>query len=121
MIEYNEKSLANAKTLRHQMTPWERKLWNLYLKNLPLHIYKQKPIGKYIADFYCPKAKLVIELDGSQHFYENNILKDDDRTKYFNSLQISVVRYSNSDIDKYFNEVCEDLWNKLNKFFYKKQ
>ena len=99
------------------MTPWERKLWFSFLNKLPIHIYRQKSIGNYIADFYCPKAKIIIELDGSQHFYDKNIIEDNKRTLYFNSVGITVVRYSNLDIDKCFNAVCDDLYNKLHKHF----
>ena len=96
------------------MTPWERKLWLKFLRTLPQRINRQKQIGNYIADFYCPSAKLVIELDGSQHYEDVNMIKDRERTKYFESLGIRVVRYTNYDIDTHFENVCEDIYNKLN-------
>ena len=64
MKEYNKANIPLAKTLRKNMTPWERKLWYEFLRNYPIRCQRQKAIGNYIADFYCAKAKLVIELDG---------------------------------------------------------
>ncbi len=101
--------------MRKTMTPWERKLWFDVLKNLPQKFTKQKKIGNYIADFYCAKAKLVVELDGSQHYDKENILKDKERTNYFNSLGIKVVRYSNRDVDNHTEAIAQDLFNMLNR------
>ena len=64
MIEYDKRNIPRAKELRKNMTPWERKLWYEYLRQYPVRFQRQKAIGEYIADFYCAKARLVIELDG---------------------------------------------------------
>jgi len=80
MKEYNKKNIQLAKNLRKNMTPWERKLWYEFFKGYPVHIYRQKAIGNYIVDFYCAKAKIVVELDGGGHYYEEQKEKDDART-----------------------------------------
>lgn len=100
MLKYNSNNLMKAKKLRKEMTPWEGKLWNIYLKNSNYKFYKQRLINNYIVDFYCPKARVAIELDGSQHRTEQNILYDIERTQKLNSLHIDVLRFSNIDIDK---------------------
>ena len=114
MLKYNHNNLKNAKELRKNMTPWECKLWFNFLKNLPIKVYKQKPIGNYIIDFYCPKHKLAIELDGSQHYSQEKKIYDTERTKFLSSLGIRLVRYTNIEVDKQFQAVCEDILRKLN-------
>ena len=100
---------ANAKELRKHMTKEERHLWYDFLKALPVTIHRQKVIGKYIADFYCANAKLVIELDGSQHYQETGQLADKVRDDYFFSLGLCVLRYSNLEINRNFDGVCSDI------------
>lgn len=90
------------------MTPQERKLWYLYLRTYRPRIYRQRPIGKYILDFYCAKAGLAIEIDGGQHYDEaDNEQYDSKRTKYLNGQGIQVIRIPNSQIMNNFNGVCE--------------
>lgn len=91
------------------MTPHERKLWYLFLRNYPIKIYKQRIIGSFIVDFYCHRAKLVIEIDGSQHYEENGIAYDEERSAYLQSLGLKVVRYSNREITWNFKKVCEQI------------
>ena len=105
----NSKLKPFAQKLRNEMTKEERHLWYDFLKSLPVTIHKQKVIGPYIADFYCASAKLVIELDGSQHFMDNGMEKDKERDRYFKSLGLTILRYSNLDINTNFNGVCEDI------------
>lgn len=107
MIPKNNNLLKHARELRKNMTRHEKHLWYDFLKNYPVKIYKQRIIGNYIADFYCHSAKLVIELDGSQHFEKCAVEYDKERTEFLNSLGIEVLRFPNSDIDKHFYEVCE--------------
>ena len=107
MIEYNKNNIPLAKTLRKNMTPWERKLWYEFLRNYPIRFQRQKAIGNYIADFYCAKAKLVIELDGGGHYNDKQTLKDGIRTKELESLNLKVLRICNLDIDRNFYGVCE--------------
>lgn len=112
---YNRKNLQNAKNLRKQMTPWERHLWYDFLKNLPIHIYRQKPIDNYILDFYCAKAKLAIELDGSGHSTKSATEHDSVRTMKLNKLGIKAIRYFNNDIDTHFEAVCEDIYKEISQ------
>ena len=112
---YNKKLTENAKALRKNMTKEERHLWYDFLKNLPIMIHRQKVIGNYIVDFYIAEAKLVIELDGSQHFETEGKQADAVRDEYLQSLGLTVLRYANSDVNRNFNGVCEDIWNRLKK------
>ena len=82
MKDYNKDNIPLAKTLRKNMTPWERRLWYDFLRDYPVRFQRQKAIGNYIADFYCAKANLVIEIDGSQHYEDRGIEYDGQRTKY---------------------------------------
>ncbi len=91
------------------MTPHERQLWYDFLKKLKCTFNRQKVIGKYVVDFYCASAKLVIELDGGQHDSPEAVLKDMERDKYLNDLGITVFRYTNIEIDREFNEVCQGI------------
>ena len=107
MIPRN-KSLRNRSTeLRNNTTRQENHLWYDFLKKHRLQFYRQRIIGNYIVDFYCPKAKLVIELDGSQHYEKEMAEYDSIRTEYLNSLGLQVIRFSNKDIDDSFEAVCQ--------------
>ena len=91
------------------MTKEERHLWYDFLKGLPVTIHRQKVIGNYIADFYCASEKLVIEIDGTQHFEASGMEHDQVRDACFSSLGITVLHYSNSDVNNRFDSVCEDI------------
>ena len=104
-----EKILENARRLRKEMTKEERHLWYDLLLNYPVKIYKQKIIGNYIVDFYCHQAKLVIELDGSQHYEEEGQAYDAKRTAFLEEKGLSVFRVSNRDIKENFSGVCEAI------------
>ena len=106
---------GNAKTLRKNMTKEERHLWYDFLKELPVTIHKQKVIGNYIVDFYCASAKLVIELDGSQHFEELGLINDKARDEYLQSIGLTVRRYSNADVMQNFEGVCTDILHYLDR------
>ena len=108
-IPYNPALLEKAKELRKNMTPEERHLWHVFLKEYPLKIYRQRPIGNYIADFYCPEAKLIIEIDGSQHGEEKTAEYDQRRTEFFNEYQLKVVRFTNKEVNSKFRQVCEQI------------
>jgi len=105
-IDRNKNLLPNARRLRREMTRHERHLWYDFLKDYPAHIYKQRIIGNYIADFYCPSANLVIELDGNQHYTTEGMELDADRTEIIEQYDIKVMRIHNSDIDSDFDRVC---------------
>lgn len=115
----NEKLTGNAKTLRKNMTKEERHLWYDFLKNLPITVHRQKVMGNHIVDFYIAEAKIVIELDGSQHYDAKGQQNDRVRDEYLHSLGLTVLRYANSDVNRNFDGVCEDIWNRL-KIFEKK-
>ncbi len=95
--------------MRKDMTPQERHLWYDFLRYYPVKVYKQRIIGTYIVDFYCAAAKLVIEVDGSQHFEKSGQAYDAERTAFLEGLGLTVVRFSNADINVRFREVCESL------------
>ena len=101
--------LNTAKSLRKDMTPHERKLWYLFLRDYPIKFYKQRIIHRYIVDFYCASAKIVIEIDGSQHYEEEGRRQDIKRSRVLESCGLKVLRYSNREIDREFSSVCEDI------------
>ena len=105
--------LIHARRLRKEMTKEERHLWYDFLRDYPVKIYRQKIVGNYILDFYCEKAKLAIELDGSQHYEDAGQEYDKKRTLYLNELGIEVFRISNLDINRNFRGVCEAIHLKL--------
>ena len=107
MKAYNKENIPLAKALRKNMTPWERKLWYDFLRNYPIRFQRQKAIGNYIADFYCAKARLVIELDGGGHYSPEQQRKDDQRTNDLSTMNLMVIRICNLDIDRDFCGVCE--------------
>ena len=89
------------------MTPHERKLWYLFLRSYPIKIYRQRIIESYIVDFYCASARLVIEIDGTQHYEEDGLCSDQIRDNRLKELGLLVLRFSNRDIDRRFHSVCE--------------
>lgn len=107
MIPYKQSNVTLARNLRKNMTPWERKLWYEFLREYTVRFQRQKPIGNYIVDFYCFKAKLVIELDGSQHYNKNEMLRDKIRTEKLEEFDLTVLRIPNNEIDENFDGVCE--------------
>ncbi len=110
--KHNKELVPLAKALRKNMTKEENHLWYDYLREYPIRFIRQKVIGKYIVDFYCAKAKLVIELDGSQH-YEEEIEKDALRTEFLEQYGLKVIRISNLDISKNFEGVCVFIDNEV--------
>ena len=108
-VKKNHSLLGNARELRRNMTPQELKLWYQFLRPYPLKFYKQRIIDSYIVDFYCAAARLVIEIDGSQHFEPEERAKDEARTAYLNGLGLQVVRFSNYDVDAHFESVCATI------------
>jgi len=110
----NKKLVPQARALRKNMTREEKHLWYDFLRQYPIRFTRQKVLGKYIADFYCAQAKLVIELDGSQHFEPDNLKEDAARTAYLSGYDLLVLRFPNNEITRNFAGVCEyiDLWVK---------
>ena len=109
--KHNPKLTENAKALRKNMTKEERHLWYDFLRTYPVRFLRQKVIDTYIADFYCHSARLVIELDGSQHYEEKGLLKDTIRTEKIESRNLTVIRIPNNEISHNFNGVCEYIDN----------
>jgi len=109
----NSKLRKNAQRLRREMMKEERRLWYDFLKQLPVTVNRQKVIGHYIVDFYCASAKLAIELDGSQHYEDKGAASDRERDHALNQRGITIVRYSNNDLNKDFDGVCADLLRRL--------
>ena len=91
------------------MTKEERRLWYDCLKKLPVTVNRQKVFGKFILDFYCASAKVAIEVDGTQHYEDEGREKDKERDTYLNERGITVLRYSNRDVNMRFRDVCEDI------------
>ena len=110
---HNSELSALSRTLRKNMTPQERKLWYDFLKPLPIDFKRQKIIGRYIVDFYCPSMQLVIELDGGQHYEKQGRKQDALRDEDLQSLGLRVLRYSNDDVMYNFDGVCEDILRNL--------
>ena len=106
MKPYNKSNIPLAKVLRKNMTRHEKKLWYDFLKDYPVSFQRQKAIGNYIADFYCARAGLILELDGSGHYEPMQILHDTVRTHELEAMGLSVLRICNLDVDRNFRGVC---------------
>ncbi|MBQ9081885.1 MAG: endonuclease domain-containing protein [Clostridia bacterium] len=101
--------LDTARKLRKEMTPQERKLWYMFLRKYPVKVYKQRIIDRFVVDFYCASAKLVIEIDGIQHYDAQGKAYDQERSAILEAYGLKVVRYSNTAVDLNFAAVCEDI------------
>ena len=115
MQRKHNSNLTNiAKILRKNMTKEERHLWYDFLRSYPVRFLRQKVIDNYVVDFYCHEAKLIVELDGSQHYEEKGLLKDKIRTEKIESRNLTIIRIPNNEINKNFSGVCEyiDLYVK---------
>ena len=105
--KYNKQLIPLAKHLRREMTKEERQLWYDFLRSYPVRFSRQKVLGKYIADFYSAEAQLIIELDGSQHFEDENTQKDAERTAFLEGYGLTVIRIPNNEVMRNFRGVCE--------------
>ena len=105
--KHNKSLVSNAKNLRKNMTKEERHLWYDFLRSYPVKFLRQKILGKYIVDFYCPEAKLIVELDGSQHYEDKGIEYDTKRTTYLEQYVVRVLRIPNNEVNQNFSGVCE--------------
>ncbi len=117
MLYYRENLKKPSRQLRHNMTDTERYLWSK-LKNKQLNgyqFYRQKPIGNYIVDFYCPSAKMVIEVDGSQHYYDDGLEHDKERDAYINRLGLKVLRFTNIEVLKNMQGVFDKIVEHMNE------
>ena len=105
--KHNRQLVPLAKQLRKEMTKEERHLWYDFLRTYPVRFSRQKVLGKYIADFYSAEAKMVIELDGSQHYEPDNIQKDNERTEFLKGYGLKIIRIPNNEVAQNFRGVCE--------------
>ena len=105
--KHNKQLVPLAKQLRKEMTKEERHLWYDFLRTHPVRFSRQKVLGKYIADFYSAEAKLVIELDGSQHYEDSNVVKDAERSAFLEGYGLTIIRIPNNEITRNFRGVCE--------------
>ncbi len=104
--KHNKELTPLAKQLRREMTKEERHLWYDFLRTYPVRFSRQKVLGRYIVDFYSAKAKLVIELDGSQHYGAEQVAKDAERTAFLNGYGLQVIRIPNHEVSENFEGVC---------------
>ncbi|MCE5236330.1 MAG: endonuclease domain-containing protein [Clostridiaceae bacterium] len=109
MKPYNKRNVPLAKMLRKNMTPWGRKLWYEFLRGYSIRFQRQKPIGNYIADFYCARAGLIIELDGGGHYDAEQAERDRARANALEAMRLKVLRVCNIDIGCNFYGVCESI------------
>ena len=114
-LKKNNKLLNIARILRRNMTRQEKHLWYDFLRYYPVKIYKQRIIDNFIADFYCHSARLIIELDGSQHYTSRGKARDEARTEILEKYGIYVLRFSNKDVDDYFEDVCRMIDRVINE------
>ncbi len=105
--KHNKSIVPIAKTLRSNMTKEERHLWYDFLKTYPVKFSRQKVLGKYVVDFYSAEAKLIIELDGGQHYKEDQMQKDAERTAYLEQYGLKIIRIPNNQVNEHFKDVCE--------------
>ena len=108
-MHHNKKLTPFAQALRKEMTKEEKQLWYQFLRKYPIQFKRQETCGRYILDFYCAKAKLAIELDGSQHFEPEAVEKDRIRTHNLNSMGILVLRFPNNQVWKNFGGICNQI------------
>ncbi len=106
---YNRNLKFAARALRNNMTPAEEKLWVEFLRSFKPKTHRQRPMGNFIVDFYIPKAKLIIEIDGDVHFGDKSAAKDAERTLYFNDYGLKVIRFTNNEIFNSFEWVCSSI------------
>ena len=108
-LNYNPENIELAKALRKNMPPQEKHLWYDYLADYKPDFQRQKSIDNFIVDFYCQKAKLIIEIDGAEHFTEEGRRKDALRTEILEKYGLIVIRFTNRQIDKNFKYVCSEI------------
>ena len=111
MADKRNKTLA--KNLRTRMTKYEYRLYAGFLSSLPMTVCRQKVIGDYIVDFLLPSEKLIIEVDGSQHYTEAGKKSDSERDAWLRGEGYDILRYSNTDIYRNLEGVADDILNHL--------
>jgi Uncharacterized protein conserved in bacteria len=112
-LKYNGRLVPYARDLRKQMTAQEKFLWYKFLRNHNPRFQRQKVIDNFIVDFYCGKAKLAIEIDGNQHYTEDGLAYDKERTTILNASGLVVLRFTNADIINNFDALCTHISEKV--------
>ena len=108
-LPYQGKLIPRAKELRKDATKQENHLWYDFLRGYPVRFQRQKTIDGFIADFYCHVARLVVEVDGSQHYEEAGIARDKERSAILEKYGLKVIRFSNLEVDRNFQGVCTTI------------
>ena len=108
-LEHNRDLIPRAREMRGNMTPQEQRLWFGFLRGYPVRFKRQAVIYHYIVDFYCHAAKLVIEVDGQQHQHAHAVEYDRIRTETLKQLGLSVLRFTNAEVDDHFDSVKETI------------
>jgi len=107
MAAQDNEMIRRARQLRKDATPQERKLWYEFLRTHPARFRRQQPVGSYIVDFYCPAARLAIELDGGGHYEPEQMEYDVKRDAYLRGQGMQVLRFTNLELQNEFSAVCE--------------
>ena len=108
-LPYKHNLIPRAKDLRKNATKQENHLWYDFLRTYPLRFQRQKTISGFIVDFYCHEAKLVVEVDGAQHYEEEDLAYDAERTDALERFGLTILRFTNGDINQRFSAVCEQI------------
>jgi very-short-patch-repair endonuclease len=114
-LPYNQNLIELARQMRQNPTSAERKLWHEYLRNLPIRILRQKPIDRFIVDFYCAATKLAIEVDGEQHYTEAGLVYDKERSSILAGYEINIIRFTNQEVINEFDGVCQQIADTLQR------
>ena len=118
-MKTEQKAKKYAQELRKNATKEERLLWNAFLRKYDVQFRRQCVFDRYIVDFYCAKARLVVELDGSQHYQEGNLETDQERTEFLEKYGLKVIRIANNEVNRSFQVVCElidkEVWQSLSQ------
>lgn len=112
-LPYKHQLIPRAKELRKNSTKEENHLWYDFLRRYPVRFQRQKAIGGFIADFYCHAAKLIIEIDGSQHYTQQGLAYDKERTALLEQYGVKIIRFSNHDINYQFPHVCDAIHQEI--------
>ena len=112
---YQKELKENARLLRKNMTKQEKHLWFDFLRTYPVKIYRQRVIDRFVADFYCSAARLVIEIDGAPHFTQEGKEYDEVRTDALKRYQLEVIRFTNHEIETNFTGVCQTIDAEIKK------
>jgi len=113
-LEYNRNLIPRARELRRDATPQENHLWYDFLSTYPIRFQRQKTIGSFIVDFYCHRAKLVIEIDGAGHYTDSGLAYDEERTLILNQFGLRVIRFGNAAVEEDFEGVCRAIVQAVN-------